>query len=334
MRGIVKTPIPRKGGYVSVSIRGRDLALHRLVATAFLGPPPTESHQVDHINMNPSDNSKINLEWVTPSENIRRSFAYNLTRGSSASQDSKPIKARIFGSDDEWIPYPSVNECSRELNLDHGSMKSAANGSRKRVGKYEFEWDAPNEVSVLPGEVWKPVVGASNLGISSLGRFKDHNGVVKTPSVETKGYQRVRIHGKKTFVHRLVAYAFLGPPPPSLENPTVDHLNMNPSDNRAVNLEWVSQAENNQRSYCKNASRRTSASKTSKPVKVRRFGSDDEWVRYESAATAARMLNMSDKNIAKVLYKRARYTKGYEFVFDMPNEEDVLPGEEWREFDV
>lgn len=44
--------------------------IHRIVATAFLGDPPSKSHVVDHINTNRQDNRPLNLRWVTRLENI------------------------------------------------------------------------------------------------------------------------------------------------------------------------------------------------------------------------------------------------------------------------
>ncbi len=53
----------------------RNMRVHRLVAEAFLGPPPTPQHQVDHLDGNRQNNAVSNLEWVTCKENIVRGFA-------------------------------------------------------------------------------------------------------------------------------------------------------------------------------------------------------------------------------------------------------------------
>lgn len=48
--------------------------VHRLVALAFLGDPPTPDHVVNHINNMKHDNRVENLEWVTQSENAKLGF--------------------------------------------------------------------------------------------------------------------------------------------------------------------------------------------------------------------------------------------------------------------
>jgi len=52
----------------------RTEAVHRLVTIAFLGPPPTKRHQVNHIDHTRTNNVPSNLEWVTPAENIQHKF--------------------------------------------------------------------------------------------------------------------------------------------------------------------------------------------------------------------------------------------------------------------
>ena len=44
--------------------------VHRIVATAFHGPAPTEQHVVDHIDTNRQNNRPENLRWLTKLENI------------------------------------------------------------------------------------------------------------------------------------------------------------------------------------------------------------------------------------------------------------------------
>lgn len=105
-------------------------------------------------------------------------------------------------------------------------------------------------------EVWKPITGyegkyeVSNLGnVKSLSRIiVRKNGMKQTiaerilkPQINNTGHFRVQLEEKRYFVHRLVAKEFL-------QNPNnyevVNHIDCNPKNNDASNLEWCSQKQN------------------------------------------------------------------------------------------
>lgn len=61
-------PVPNKNGYVYITIKGKRIKLHRIIAEHWLLNPDNKP-QIDHKNRNKRDNSVDNLEWVTATEN-------------------------------------------------------------------------------------------------------------------------------------------------------------------------------------------------------------------------------------------------------------------------
>lgn len=91
--------------------------------------------------------------------------------------------------------------------------------------------------------------------VSNLGRVRrvgaylsTYVGRVLTPHPSNRGYWRVTLcrpgdrRKPKYALHQLVAEAFIGQPPPGLQ---VNHKDTDKSNNRADNLEYCTQSENN-----------------------------------------------------------------------------------------
>lgn len=104
-------------------------------------------------------------------------------------------------------------------------------------------------------ECWRPAKGLEGFyEVSDLGRLRRiapgknaKIGSIRRLSVAPNGYAGAKVFlGDKVprtvHLHRLVALTFLGDPPP--DKPQVNHKNGIKTDNRASNLEWVSQSEN------------------------------------------------------------------------------------------
>ena len=87
--GMIKKPRLNRGGYFTISFKApRERRVHlrtvaSLVAKSFLGSKPTHRHQVNHIDLNKTNDHLSNLEWVTPRENILHAIQHGHWRKSA-----------------------------------------------------------------------------------------------------------------------------------------------------------------------------------------------------------------------------------------------------------
>ena len=327
--GIVKTVRPGASGYVRIKIQKKAYLVHRVMAITFKLPREEGQTQVNHKNMNRSDNFLWNLEWATCSENVRHSFETNTSRKSNAFKRSKPVLGRKVDSTDEWVKYASTIEAARVLKLSPANIRAVVAGKAKKTCSYEFVKAEPNEPECLDGEVWRPFLTAH---VSSMGRYKGCRGVVSTPSPKADGYSYIKVDGKMYRTHRAIGVAF-GLLDGTDDPRDIDHIDGNPSNNCLSNLRAVTRSQNIQHSYDTNTERRSNALKRSKPVRGRKRNTE-EWTTYESTHDAARRLDLYQGSIIYVLKKTCTHTGNYEFEYAEPYEPECLEGEEWRDIEV
>ena len=245
----------------------------------------------------------------------------------------KPVGSQM------WRMFPSLAAAAQQLGMSRRTItKHCQSGTQ--IGDVQLKFAELTEPSVLPGEQWVPMASPRtgqeivDRRVSSCGRVSTTYGVISRGHQSSSGYSIVGIGSHKFRVHRLVARAFLGPPP-SLLHSHVNHKDFNRANNCIDNLEYVTPSENQIHSYSVQHSRKTSAEATSMPVFGRTQGSNDKWTWYPSMSSAARALGVNVGSIFACCRGLTRRAGKHEFclVAEGTTTED-LPGEEWRVVDL
>lgn len=117
-------------GYKMVSLynagtktRGRMHLVHRLVAIAFLGDPPSATHEVAHNDGDPLNNSLSNIRWATSAENQRDRFVHG-----TSSRGVQNGRAILTEAEVRFIRHRAKNgevgrAIARQMGLSHWIVK-------------------------------------------------------------------------------------------------------------------------------------------------------------------------------------------------------------------
>ena len=166
-------------------------------------------------------------------------------------------------------------------------------------------------------EIWKDIEGYEGLyKISNMGRVKslNYNKTGKERILKAGknniGYLHVQLwkdrKGKRYKIHRLVAQAFIQFVPQEGVMYEVDHRNTDRTDNRAINLYWVSRSQN--------MNNPITNSKISKPVlginKINGL-----ILEFPSIMEASRQTGIDPSSIAKCCNGKRKSAGGYHWQY-------------------
>jgi hypothetical protein len=137
-----------RNGYLMVSLgrKHKHMSIHRLVAAAFL-PNPFDSPEVNHKNLNKTDNRVSNLEWVTKHENMEHAhengaFDHDLWRKKVICVET----GDVFGSSYEAAEWVNKTQKQFSGNVSHiaSNIRTAI---RLKRHAYEYQWRHVEEES-------------------------------------------------------------------------------------------------------------------------------------------------------------------------------------------
>lgn len=234
----IKLHSSKKGGYKVTLTKDGKTRLHRLdelVASMFCAKESDDQTVVVHIDGDMCNSKRDNLKWAKPVVDERQ----------------KPGRAHKLAEDDveqvrqRWLAGEKPASIAKSFNVSYATVYNVLDGLRRDIP------EPPTEM----GEIWAPVptyedayLVSSHGRIYSTGRGR-RNPKIMSPGVNRRGYKTITLvddDGVNTtfFVHRLVAAAFCGGY--DEEHDIVNHIDGNPSNNFADNLEWCTPQENTQ----------------------------------------------------------------------------------------
>lgn len=114
---------------LSLDDRRKPMLIHRMVAEAFV-PNPDGKQEVNHKDGNKTNNDANNLEWVTPSENIRHSYDTQINKG----------RGRKVVCVETGEVFDSIKEAADKYGLQVPLIWKCCNGKQKTTGGYHWNY--------------------------------------------------------------------------------------------------------------------------------------------------------------------------------------------------
>ena len=127
---IKKTSI--KNGYTAITLNNNGIKtfrIHQLVATYFI-ENTDKKQQVNHINGIKTDNRADNLEWVTPSENIKHAYKLGLKKPNYINNNNRKVY-EIDVNNNILKKFSSISQAERFYKINRDCIGRVCKGISK-----------------------------------------------------------------------------------------------------------------------------------------------------------------------------------------------------------
>lgn len=313
----ILTVITKIVDYPKVILRSQGNTIHKLyfvhllIAKTFIqNPDPLTKTQVNHINRDRFDYSLGNLEWVSPTENLK-------ARGELKSWNRLTyVKLDDSGNELERFPRENLSQYERNRISSAIPKKERYQGHFWKIVDSEVEaYYARFSPEERSKEEWREALGYPGIYISNLGLVRTTRGVTVGHLIDS-GYRTVNLKPHRR-IHSLVAETFiLGRP--LVKPEVVDHINCDKELNAVWNLR-----------VCKDQ-KENLANPLTKQKDCKRVGKYDFQgnllKEYESTLEAIRELGLSEKhsNISSCCKEKRLKSKGYLWAYQDGTQDEVI----------
>ena len=150
-------------GYRGICCKGRQLQVHRIMASTFLDRPASDMPlwEVNHLDGNRSNNSIENLEVVNRSENVLHAWQMRASRDIISNR--MPVEGRHLLTGAKFS-FASVTKAAQHVSEGNASIIGArcgisacCKGREQNFSGYEWCYAFASDAKERPDEVWKDV---------------------------------------------------------------------------------------------------------------------------------------------------------------------------------
>ena len=168
--------------------------VHRIVATAFLGPAPSEQHVVDHIDTNRQNNRPENLRWLTKLENILNNEItrkkVELICGSIEAFLENPSLLYGYETEDKnfsWMRSVSKEEAKNCLeNWNNWARSASPNPEYKKDAPHVGDWIYEKGSNPKPASPSRTIASDTNEDSFSKSSNDDEIATTESQTIDTE----------------------------------------------------------------------------------------------------------------------------------------------------